>query len=250
MERFKQQMVKRMLGPPGVSACALAKTVGVPQPTLSRWLRAAGTLSPMPSDEKIEKPPVPKKWTVKEKLRVVAEAEGREGTALGELLRREGLHETELKAWREAAAGALAGGDGGSSGPISAKQRRQLAGAQKRVKELERELRRKEKALAEAAALLMLEKKLQALGWDERHHRGVRAALLEGGPTLAGAFLAAGLIDKIVGYVAPKLLGAGPTALLDAGVSTIADAIDLEITDVTRVGPDLRITALPRKREG
>jgi hypothetical protein len=39
------------------------------------------------------------------------------------------------------------------------------------VKELERELRRKEKALAEAAALLMLEKKLQALGWDERHQR-------------------------------------------------------------------------------
>ena len=66
---------------------------------------------------------------------------------------------------------------------------------------------------------------------------------------LAGAFLAAGLGDKVVGYVAPKLLGAGPTALLDAGVTTIADAIDLEITDVTRVGPDLRITALPRKRE-
>lgn len=83
----------------------------------------------------------------------------------------------------------------------------------------------------------------------ELHHRGVRAALLEGGPRLAGAFLAAGLVDKVVGYVAPKLLGAGPTALLDAGVGTIADAIDLEFTDVTRVGPDLRFTALPRKRE-
>ncbi|WP_422752289.1 bifunctional diaminohydroxyphosphoribosylaminopyrimidine deaminase/5-amino-6-(5-phosphoribosylamino)uracil reductase RibD [Micromonospora sp. WMMD708] len=83
----------------------------------------------------------------------------------------------------------------------------------------------------------------------ELHHRGVRAALLEGGPRLAGAFLAAGLVDRIVGYVAPKLLGAGPTALVDAGVTTIADAIDLEITDVTRVGSDLRITALPRKRE-
>jgi hypothetical protein len=42
-----------------------------------------------------------------------------------------------------------------------------VAEVQKRVKELERELRRKEKALAEAAALLVLEKKLQALGWDE-----------------------------------------------------------------------------------
>ncbi|MFI5487217.1 bifunctional diaminohydroxyphosphoribosylaminopyrimidine deaminase/5-amino-6-(5-phosphoribosylamino)uracil reductase RibD [Micromonospora echinaurantiaca] len=82
------------------------------------------------------------------------------------------------------------------------------------------------------------------------HGRGIRAVLLEGGPQLAGAFLAAGLVDKIVGYVAPRLLGAGPAALVDAGVTTIAEAIDLELTDVTQIGPDLRITALPRKREG
>ncbi|MFD0817916.1 RibD family protein, partial [Micromonospora zhanjiangensis] len=77
-----------------------------------------------------------------------------------------------------------------------------------------------------------------------------RAALLEGGPTLAGAFFAAGLVDKVVGYLAPKLLGAGPAALVDAGPRTIAEVIDLEYVDVRRVGPDLRITALPRKREG
>ncbi|MFV2100597.1 bifunctional diaminohydroxyphosphoribosylaminopyrimidine deaminase/5-amino-6-(5-phosphoribosylamino)uracil reductase RibD [Micromonospora sp. LOL_024] len=82
------------------------------------------------------------------------------------------------------------------------------------------------------------------------HGRGVRAVLLEGGPRLAGAFLAAGLVDRVVGYLAPRLLGAGPAALADAGVTTIAEAIDLETTDVTQVGPDLRITALPRKREG
>ena len=82
------------------------------------------------------------------------------------------------------------------------------------------------------------------------YQRGARSVLLEGGPTLAGSFLAAGLVDKIIGYVAPKLLGAGPTALADAGVHTIADAIDLDFVDITRVGPDLRITALPRKREG
>lgn len=82
------------------------------------------------------------------------------------------------------------------------------------------------------------------------HRRGIRSVLLEGGPRLAGAFLAAGLVDKVVGYLAPRLLGAGPTALLDAGVHTIAGAIDLEFVDITQVGPDLRITALPRKREG
>jgi diaminohydroxyphosphoribosylaminopyrimidine deaminase/5-amino-6-(5-phosphoribosylamino)uracil reductase len=73
--------------------------------------------------------------------------------------------------------------------------------------------------------------------------RGVRGALLEGGPTLAGSFLAAGLVDTVVGYVAPRLLGAGTPALVDAGVLTIGDAIDLDLIDVTRIGPDLRITA-------
>ncbi|MEV0718932.1 bifunctional diaminohydroxyphosphoribosylaminopyrimidine deaminase/5-amino-6-(5-phosphoribosylamino)uracil reductase RibD [Asanoa sp. NPDC050611] len=80
--------------------------------------------------------------------------------------------------------------------------------------------------------------------------RGVRSVLLEGGPRLAGAFLGAGLVDKVVGYFAPKLLGAGPAALADAGVSTIGEVIDLDLIDVTRVGPDLRFTAVPRKKEG
>jgi diaminohydroxyphosphoribosylaminopyrimidine deaminase/5-amino-6-(5-phosphoribosylamino)uracil reductase len=79
--------------------------------------------------------------------------------------------------------------------------------------------------------------------------RGVRAALLEGGPTLAGAFLAAGLVDKVVGYVAPKLLGAGSSALVGAGIDTIADAVALELTDVTQIGPDLRFTASLRQKE-
>ncbi|UQI49292.1 bifunctional diaminohydroxyphosphoribosylaminopyrimidine deaminase/5-amino-6-(5-phosphoribosylamino)uracil reductase RibD [Streptomyces sp. HU2014] len=79
----------------------------------------------------------------------------------------------------------------------------------------------------------------------ELHGRGVRSVLLEGGPTLAGAFVAAGAVDRVVGYLAPALLGAGPTALGDAGVATIARAPRLAVTDVTRLGPDLRITAVP-----
>jgi diaminohydroxyphosphoribosylaminopyrimidine deaminase/5-amino-6-(5-phosphoribosylamino)uracil reductase len=83
----------------------------------------------------------------------------------------------------------------------------------------------------------------------ELYARGVRGALLEGGPTLAGAFLAAGLVDTVVGYVAPKLLGAGTPALIDAGVVTIGDAIDLDLIDVTRIGPDLRLTATLARKE-
>jgi len=77
--------------------------------------------------------------------------------------------------------------------------------------------------------------------------RGVRGALLEGGPTLAGAFLAAGLVDEVVGYLAPKLLGAGSAALGPAGVGTIAQARELDVVDVTRIGPDVRITAVPKE---
>jgi diaminohydroxyphosphoribosylaminopyrimidine deaminase/5-amino-6-(5-phosphoribosylamino)uracil reductase len=79
--------------------------------------------------------------------------------------------------------------------------------------------------------------------------RGIRNVLLEGGPTLAGGFLAAGLIDRVVGYVAPKLLGSGRTALVDAGVGTIADAVELDLDEVTQIGGDLRFTATLRPKE-
>jgi diaminohydroxyphosphoribosylaminopyrimidine deaminase/5-amino-6-(5-phosphoribosylamino)uracil reductase len=78
--------------------------------------------------------------------------------------------------------------------------------------------------------------------------RGIRSILLEGGPTLAGAFLAAGLVDQVIGYVAPKLLGAGRAVVLDAGVASIDEAIELELTDLTQIGPDLRFTASLRPK--
>ncbi len=77
------------------------------------------------------------------------------------------------------------------------------------------------------------------------HHRDVRSVLLEGGPTLAGALLAARCVDKVIGYLAPALLGAGPAALGDAGITAIAGARRLKITDVSRLGDDIRLTAYP-----
>ncbi|WP_442815107.1 bifunctional diaminohydroxyphosphoribosylaminopyrimidine deaminase/5-amino-6-(5-phosphoribosylamino)uracil reductase RibD [Streptomyces sp. NBC_01298] len=79
----------------------------------------------------------------------------------------------------------------------------------------------------------------------ELYGRGIRSVLLEGGPTLAGAFVAAGAVDKVVGYLAPVLLGAGPLALADAGIGTLADALRLRITETVRVGTDIRVTAVP-----
>ncbi|WP_093656850.1 bifunctional diaminohydroxyphosphoribosylaminopyrimidine deaminase/5-amino-6-(5-phosphoribosylamino)uracil reductase RibD [Streptomyces radiopugnans] len=77
------------------------------------------------------------------------------------------------------------------------------------------------------------------------HGRGVRSVLLEGGATLAGAFVAARAVDRVTAYLAPALLGAGPAALADAGIATIADALRLTVTAIERTGPDLRIDAVP-----
>jgi diaminohydroxyphosphoribosylaminopyrimidine deaminase/5-amino-6-(5-phosphoribosylamino)uracil reductase len=77
--------------------------------------------------------------------------------------------------------------------------------------------------------------------------RDCRSVFLEGGPTLAGAAIEAGLVDEVVGYLAPALLGAGSPALRDAGIHTIAQTLRLSTHDVTVVGEDVRITAVSRR---
>jgi diaminohydroxyphosphoribosylaminopyrimidine deaminase / 5-amino-6-(5-phosphoribosylamino)uracil reductase len=70
--------------------------------------------------------------------------------------------------------------------------------------------------------------------------------LLEGGPTLAGAFLREGAIDRILTYVAPILLGGPVTAVDDVGVPTIARALRWRFDGVDRVGPDLLLSLVPQ----
>ena len=78
---------------------------------------------------------------------------------------------------------------------------------------------------------------------SELARREVRHVLLEGGPTLAAAFVRAGVVDAVRWYAAPALLGAGANALADAGMSTIAEALRLTVTGVALVGADVRIDA-------
>ncbi len=68
------------------------------------------------------------------------------------------------------------------------------------------------------------------------HARDRQHVFLEGGPHLAAAFLQAGVVDEVVAYVAPALLGAGTSAVADLGIGSIEDARRLQITDVTTVG--------------
>ncbi|WP_116113256.1 bifunctional diaminohydroxyphosphoribosylaminopyrimidine deaminase/5-amino-6-(5-phosphoribosylamino)uracil reductase RibD [Austwickia chelonae] len=79
----------------------------------------------------------------------------------------------------------------------------------------------------------------------ELHEREIRHVWLEGGPTLAGAFLDAGLVDEVVAYVAPMLLGAGPSALVGPQITTLAEAYRLDLQDVARVGDDIRLVLNP-----
>jgi diaminohydroxyphosphoribosylaminopyrimidine deaminase / 5-amino-6-(5-phosphoribosylamino)uracil reductase len=80
--------------------------------------------------------------------------------------------------------------------------------------------------------------------------RGRQAALLEGGPTLAGGFVRARLVDRVVGYLAPTLLGAGPSVLGEAGIPTLTAALRLSVQDVTQIGSDVRVVARPGANGG
>lgn len=153
-ESFKDKMVRQMLGPRAKTATLLSREVGIPQPTLSRWFRAADRSTVMTKGkDKSEPAPAPmvKTWTAREKFRVLVAAEDLAGDELGAFLRREGLHTAQLIEWRAATTAALDTKPGRGSA------------SSRRIKDLEKELRRKDKALAETAALLVLSKKMKAL---------------------------------------------------------------------------------------
>jgi transposase-like protein len=145
---FRLEMVRRMSGPGAGSARALSRETGITQGTLSRWLFDARTL-PVVSDSKTK----PKLRTPEEKLRLVLASAGLDGEELGAFLRKEAVHEVELRDWRKAMLEGLSGGRPALSSSDA-----------KTIKGLEKELRRKDRALAEVAALIVLKKKAQALG--------------------------------------------------------------------------------------
>src|SRR5438093_987639 len=102
-EGFRRRMIERLAGPNAISAFALGQEVGVAQSTLSKWLREAPTLSSMGSKKNAGHGGAqsPRKWNGIEKLHVVLEAASIPDAELGEFLRKKGIHEVDLKAWRE-----------------------------------------------------------------------------------------------------------------------------------------------------
>ena len=84
----------------------------------------------------------------------------------------------------------------------------------------------------------------------ELFDRDVRRVLLEGGPTLAAAFLRAGLVDEALVHLAPKLLGAGPSLVGDLGIGAIGAALAFEVADLTPLGGDVQIRLHPTRHTG
>lgn len=85
---------------------------------------------------------------------------------------------------------------------------------------------------------------------EELRDLGIQRVFVEGGPTVAASFLRAGLVDEVLAYVAPVLIGSGPDgdrpAVTDIGVTTLADAHRLELTALERLGDDVLLVARPR----
>ena len=74
---------------------------------------------------------------------------------------------------------------------------------------------------------------------------GCNEVLVEAGPTLAGAFVSEGLVDELIVYMAPKLMGSTAKPLFDLPIAGMQEAVSLDIQNVTRIGDDWRITAVP-----
>jgi hypothetical protein len=139
-------MVQRLIGKSAVSASKLSRETGIRQQNLSRWLEEVRSLPTVTAPKR------PKTWSLDDKIRILSEAAKLSGEELTALLERNGLRLPELEQWR-----ASLEDEGLASKTVI-----------KRIRSLERELARKEKALAEAAALLMLKKKLhEALGDED-----------------------------------------------------------------------------------
>jgi transposase-like protein len=154
----KEALLRQMMPPQNKLVSELARESGITEQTLYTWrrqLRNQGT--PVPGSGKNAE-----EWTSEDKFAVVLETAALNVTELAEYCRRKGLFAEQIASWRAACMSA------NTSAPQQARgQQLQSKEDKKRIRQLEKDLQRKEKALAEAAALLILRKKAQAIWGDK-----------------------------------------------------------------------------------
>ena len=152
-QRLKDQAVARLLPPESAAVDTVAHELGIGVATLERW-RA----------EALGAPRTERTWTAAARWEAVIATAALNETAKSAWCREQGLYPSDLEAWRDQAIAALATPAEARARPEETRKDR------RRIQELEREMRRKDKALAETAALLVLSKKLSAIfreGADE-----------------------------------------------------------------------------------
>ena len=155
---IKETMVTKLCSPGGPSVYQLAKETGISSGSLYKWVGAFGKGSRVKNRR-------PEDWSPEERLQAVFEAQGLDEQSLGEFLRKNGLHSNHLKEWQNEIVTLVSGSRKTRGRP---RKDPELTAAQEENKALKRDLRRKEKALAEQTALVILQKKVRALwGQDE-----------------------------------------------------------------------------------
>ena len=145
-EAFRNRVVARLLPPESANMGAVAKEIGVSVQTLERWLEDAQS-----------RPTRGRVWTASARLDAVITAAALDEAGKSAWCREHGVYPAELEKWRLSATTALTEPEEARASPQATRQDK------KRIKELERELLRKDRALAETAALLVLSKKVAAI---------------------------------------------------------------------------------------
>jgi len=158
-EEFKAKVVSKMMPPNAQSVAQVQRDTGISVPTLYAWrnrFRAEGHAVPADASN-------PENWSGENKLAVVIETAALNEQSMAEYCRSKGLYPEQIARWRQAAAEGA-----GDRLPLSPSERREFQTERKKSRQLEKELNRKDKALAEAAALLVLTKKASAIWRDDR----------------------------------------------------------------------------------
>lgn len=156
-KEFKETIIKKMMSPHPVSVLQLGRETGVSDVTLYKWRKEYQNRGvAVPSNKKKSED-----WTAEDKLAVVIETASLNEIQLSEYCRNKGLYREQIDQWKIAA---LSGYQNSTQMKRSQNQHRRED--KQIIKKLERELNRKEKALAETAALLVLSKKWEAI-WGE-----------------------------------------------------------------------------------
>ena len=147
-EEFKKSAVQKVLLRGSRTVHQVCEEIGIANPSFYQWRRIYGTVPGMNTSEKR-----PQDWTPAEKFKAVLEYEALGEEMRGQFLRSQGLHSEHVDAWREL----MKKGLEASANPQASRAER--AEDKKRIRELELDLGRKDRALAETTALLVLKKK-------------------------------------------------------------------------------------------